>query len=127
MKLWPRPNQFMSKQNDWVYLRHIADSIVRVEDLIARGGRALFDQDFAIQNAVVRELEVIGEAAAQISDDFWAKYQELPKKEMIGMRNRLIHGYAEVDLGRIWDTATSDIPKLKQQIEKILADEGLKE
>ena len=100
---------------------------MRVEDLSARGGRALFDQDFAIQNAVVRELEVIGEAAAQISDDFWAKYQELPKKEMIGMRNRLIHGYAEVDLGRIWDTATSDIPKLKQQIEKILADEGLKE
>jgi uncharacterized protein with HEPN domain len=115
----------MSKQNNRVYLRHIADSIARVEELVARGGRVLFDQDFAIQNAVVRELEVIGEAAAQIGDDFWAKYPELPKKEMIGMRHRLIHGYAEVDLGRVWDTATSDIPKLKQQVEKIMTDEGV--
>lgn len=113
----------MSKHSSLVYLKHIADAIGKLEELVARGGRELFDKDFAIQDAVIRELEVIGEAAAQISDEFWTKYPMLPKKEMIGMRHRLIHGYATVDLGRVWETATADIPSLRDQVNKILADE----
>lgn len=97
----PKPNLSMSKHSDLVYLKHIADAVGRLEELAARGGRELFDKDFAIQDAVIRELEVIG------------------------MRHRLIHGYATVDLNRIWDTVTTDIPGLKDQVNKILADEDL--
>jgi uncharacterized protein with HEPN domain len=68
----------------------------------------------------VRLLEIIGEAARGMSDEFRAQYPELPWKKMVGMRDRLIHGYYDVDIDVVWKTATEDLPGLVAELEQIL-------
>jgi uncharacterized protein with HEPN domain len=72
-----------------------------------------------INAAVVREFEILGEAAKQISEEFKSKNAGIPWREMIGMRNKLIHDYMEVDLQLTYDTANKDIPLLLEQLEKL--------
>lgn len=69
--------------------------------------------------AVVRELEIIGEAAVQISDEIKKEYN-LPWREMIGMRNRLIHGYFDIDRDIVWETIFNELPRLIAELEKII-------
>lgn len=109
----------MPKHSDSTYLKHITDAISKIEILVNRGGRELFDEDFTIQDSIIRQFEIIGEAARHIGDEFWNSHSTIPKKEMIGMRDWLIHGYSEVELDKVWETATLDIPKLKQALEQI--------
>lgn len=111
----------MSKHNDLTYLKHVLDSIVSIEEFISRGGRELFDKDKAIQNAIIRELEVIGEATRNITYEFREKHSSIPWKLITGMRDKLIHDYAGVDLEKVWEAATIDIPKLKRQVLEILS------
>jgi uncharacterized protein with HEPN domain len=73
-----------------------------------------------LELALIRLVEVIGEAAARVSEAGQAKYPEIPWREVIGMRNRLIHGYDSVDLSVLWDTVELDLPPLIAQLEKIL-------
>jgi uncharacterized protein with HEPN domain len=75
------------------------------------------------QNAVIRPLEIIGEAARKISDDTKSKYPQIPWWEMIGMRNRLIHEYLDVDLSTVWDTIQDDLPDLVLVIEPLIPPE----
>lgn len=112
----------MPKHNDQVYLKHILDAAEKVSQLVNRGGRNLYDDDFAIADAIVRELLVIGEAAKNISPEFKAQHVEIPWKEIMGMRDWLVHGYAEVDWDKVWNTAMSDIPELKVQLMALLLD-----
>ncbi len=72
------------------------------------------------QDAMIRSLEVIGEAANRLSEKFRAENPEFPVYEMTGIRNILIHNYAIVDLRIVWDTAVRDVPVLYQQISEIL-------
>jgi len=73
-----------------------------------------------VQSAVVRQIEVIGEAAKNISRDIRAHHPEVPWKEITAMRNILIHEYFQVDLSILWKSATEDIPNLKSQIQRII-------
>ena len=75
------------------------------------------------QNAVIRPLEIIGEAARKISAETKSKYPQIPWGEMIGMRNRLIHEYLDVDLSTVWDTIQSDLPDLILVIEPLVPPE----
>ncbi|MBM3299135.1 MAG: DUF86 domain-containing protein [Deltaproteobacteria bacterium] len=75
------------------------------------------------QDAVVRELEVIGEAAKKISDQTKAKIPAVPWSKVSGMRDRLIHEYFRVDLDQVWDTARKDLPELIAQIEPLVPPE----
>ncbi len=68
--------------------------------------------------ALVRLLEVIGEAARGISPEFREKHAKIPWKQMMGMRNRLIHGYYDINLDIVWETITKDLPPLIAQLEK---------
>ena len=70
--------------------------------------------------ALIRLVEVIGEAAAKISNDEYDKYSSIPWSQVIGMRNRLIHGYEEVDLNILWDTIEIDLPMLVEELKNIL-------
>ena len=72
--------------------------------------------------AVVRALEIIGEAARSIPDDMQEKYTEVPWRDVIGMRDKLIHGYFGVSLKRVWDTVEGDLPRLRETILKMLAE-----
>ncbi|MBI2008691.1 DUF86 domain-containing protein [Candidatus Amesbacteria bacterium] len=112
----------MEQFNDLTYLRHILQSIGSIEDFLARGGRSLFDHDKAIQNAIIRELEIIGEACRNVSDSFRQKHPGVPWRKIVGARDKLIHDYLGVDLDRVWNMATIYVPELKKQILEILGE-----
>lgn len=78
-----------------------------------------FLENSLIQDGVVRQLEIIGEAAKKLSQEFRNKYPQNPWKDMAGMRDKLIHGYFGVDLDAVWDTVKNDIPNLKEEMRKI--------
>jgi uncharacterized protein with HEPN domain len=83
----------------------LLDMLLAAKDavaFVAGLGEAEFRRSRLHQNAVIRSLEVIGEAAGKISDAFQAGHPEIPWREITGMRHRLIHGYAEIDLGLVW-------------------------
>ena len=74
--------------------------------------------------AVVRALEIIGEAARQIPEQLRQRYPAVPWSETIGMRNKVIHGYFGVDLRVVWDTVLEDLPALRESVVRMLKDEG---
>lgn len=73
-----------------------------------------------LELSLIRLVEVIGEAAAKIKQDDYDKYPAMPWTQVVGMRNRLIHGYDEVDLNILWDTIEIDLPMLVKELKKII-------
>ena len=108
----------MSK-DDHVPIRHILDAAREAVDFTYGRCREDLDNDRQLNLSLVRLLEIIGEAARQISPLFRQKHSDLPWKKMIGMRDRLIHGYFDINLDVVWQTATEDLPVLIAQLEKI--------
>ncbi len=81
--------------------------------------RFQFDKNELVQDAVIRNIEIIGEASTRVSDDFRASHSEIPWREMAGMRDKLIHDYMGVDLDVVWRTIEIDIPELHRLLKKI--------
>jgi uncharacterized protein with HEPN domain len=81
-----------------------------------------FESEFRINYAVVRALEIIGEATKRLPESIRAQYPNIPWKGMAGMRDRIIHGYDLVDMQIVWDVVKIDIPKIKPLIKDILSD-----
>jgi len=106
------------------YLEHIAQAIQRAMRYIEPLDSAeALRRNEQVQDAVVRNIEIIGEAANRIqnaSSGFVASHAELPWAEMRGMRNKMIHEYFDVDWQVIWTTVKEDLPRLKQQIDLLL-------
>jgi len=73
-----------------------------------------------LQDGVIRQLEVMGEAARNLSEDLRNEHPQIPWRQMIGLRNRMIHAYFNVDLQIIWEIVQGDIPDLKQKMKQIL-------
>jgi uncharacterized protein with HEPN domain len=105
-------------KDDTVYLRHILEAIDKIEGYVAGFGYETFSQENKTIDAVVRELEIIGEAASNISDTFKKRHPEIPLQEAVDMRNRLIHEYFGVNLKIVWTTVVEDLPKLKTALEE---------
>jgi uncharacterized protein with HEPN domain len=86
-------------------------------------GRARTDLDTnrMLALSLVKSIEIIGEAAAKVTEETRRKHPSVPWNDIVGMRNRLIHAYYDVDLDRAWDTVSSDLPPLVTVLEKILA------
>jgi uncharacterized protein with HEPN domain len=108
------------KKDDSVFLNHIVDGAKLIGEYLSGASRDGFVANRMVQDAVIRELEVIGEATKNISEDLRSKYPDIPWNKMSGMRDKLIHGYFGVDLDAVWDTATKDIPELAIRIESVL-------
>jgi len=87
---------------------------------VANISRAKFEQEEMVQDAVARTLEIIGEAAGSVSEDFREAHSEIPWHLMIGMRNRIIHEYSRVNWGTIWDTVKNDLPTLVRLLEPLI-------
>jgi len=107
-------------QRDVGYFSDILDSSKLAVKYLGNISYNEFVQNIAIQDAVIRRIEIIGEAANRISDTSRKKYDHLPWIEMKGMRNLLIHEYDEIDLKEVWNTVKNDLPILIKEIEKIL-------
>jgi uncharacterized protein with HEPN domain len=95
----------------------LADIIEAADKIAVRAakGRAAFDGDEDTQIVLVHLIQVIGEAAAGLSDGFIAQHPEVPWRQIIATRNRVVHGYFEVDLDILWDVAMIDVPRLASQ------------
>ena len=106
------------------FVEDILDGMNKAEELLEGVSYSQFEADFRINFAVVRALEIIGEAAKRLPDDLRLRYPDIPWKGMAGMRDRIIHGYDNVDLQIVWDVVKRDIPELKPKIELILMDHG---
>jgi uncharacterized protein with HEPN domain len=102
-----------------VYLAHILERADRIEAYV-RDGEAAFMRDTKTQDAVIRNFEVIGEAAKRVSPEYRAAHSSIPWQLMAGFRDVLIHGYEGVDVGRVWITANRDLPVVRGAILAIL-------
>jgi len=107
-------------KSDLPYLGHIADSIAAIEEYVAAGKDASLDQRM-VQGAVIRNFEIIGEAASRLSGSVRSKPEVLWAK-IIAFRNRLIHGYWSVDLLLVWDVIIQDLPALRTEVIRLLAE-----
>ena len=104
------------------YVEDIADAMEKAEILLKSVTYDQFEADFRINFAVVRALEIVGEATKRLPMTLRDQYPNIPWKQMAGMRDRIIHGYDNVDLEIVWDVVMQDIPRIKPQIEQILKD-----
>jgi uncharacterized protein with HEPN domain len=110
----------MSRRDDRTRLKHMLDHAVEAVDMIKGRTRNDLDLDRRLNLALVRLLEVMGEAANRITKETQIKYPKVKWQEIIGLRNRLIHGYDEVDFNILWDIVKYDLPTLIEEIREIL-------
>lgn len=108
-------------KGDEIYLRHILDAIEKIESYISVGYDT-FASTSHWQDAVIRQLEIIGEATKRLSQDLRSQYRETPWRRIAGLRDVLIHNYMGVDLDAVWEITQKDLPALKQQVQVILRD-----
>lgn len=106
-------------KDDRSYCFHIKDAIERVQ-LYTVDGRAAFLSDRKTQDAVLRNLEIIGEAVKQISPEIKSQYSQTRWREISGMRDKLIHEYFGVNLDIVWEVVGQDLPDLKNTVDSIL-------
>ena len=107
------------------YLAHVLEAIDRIERYTAGMNEATFLQDALVQDAVIRNLEIIGEASRNIEKrhpEFAARHPELPLAFAYQMRNAIAHGYFKVDLEIVWRTVRNDLPTLHRQVEEARRD-----
>jgi uncharacterized protein with HEPN domain len=113
----------MTKRNQTIFLQDILESIKQIEGYVLGITQDAFWLNKEKQDAVIRRVEIIGEAAKNVADDFKKEHQCIPWKDICGMRDILTHDYFGVNLERVWKTIKNDLPPLKKEIEKILETE----
>jgi len=108
------------KRDDQVYLQHILDATARIDEYLGSIDEDAFRRQYLVQDGVIRQLEIIGEATKQLSSDLRNAYPDIPWQDIAGMRDKLIHQYFGVDLGAVWLTTRDDIPILRKEVAEIL-------
>jgi uncharacterized protein with HEPN domain len=106
-----------------VILEDIIEFCSKIERYTRGLKKDVFENKEMVIDAVLRNLELMGEASNRLSDDFKQKYSKIPWKKIIGLRNIVIHAYSNVDLDIIWDIITKSIPETKKAIQQIYKDE----
>ncbi|MDD5651506.1 MAG: DUF86 domain-containing protein [Candidatus Nanoarchaeia archaeon] len=102
-----------------LFIEDIIKSIKNIENFTKGINKEKFLKDELRQSAVIRQLEIIGEAAKNVPDSFREKYPKIPWKEISGFRDILSHAYFGVSIERVWNIIEKDLPTLKKEIEKI--------
>jgi uncharacterized protein with HEPN domain len=108
------------KRDESVYLQHILDAIATIESYLQGVTEEIFSQQSLIQDGVIRQLEIIGEAVKRVSDSSRSQQPQISWQDIAGMRDKLIHDYFGVDIEKVWLTAKSDLPMLREAVEEIL-------
>jgi uncharacterized protein with HEPN domain len=109
----------MSKRDWTLFLQDMLDIIGKIGQYTSGMSFQEFLQDSRTQDAVVRNLEVLGEAARRIPPDIQERYPEIPWAQIVGLRNRLIHGYFLVDYGIVWEIVQNELSPLREKLEQI--------
>ncbi len=105
---------------DELRLRHVLDAADRIADYLNGTDRDGFLSNRMLQDAVIRNLEIIGEACVNLAPELRDAHPEVPWQKASGIRNRLVHGYFDVDLGIVWQTAVDSLPPFAAQVRAIL-------
>ena len=106
-------------KDDGAYLQHIRDAANRILSY-TKAGQASFIADTKTQDAVIRNFEIIGEAAKNLSETTRSKRTDIPWRQITGMRDKLIHGYFGVNLELVWRTVEIEVPRILQAVEELL-------
>lgn len=106
-------------ERDGIFLGHVPEAIAAIESF-TKEGRAEFMAELKTQSAVVRQLEIIGEAVKRLSGDLTAANPDVPWRQIAGTRDRLIHAYFKVDLEAVWAMVLQDLTPLKLAVQRIL-------
>ena len=107
-------------RGDRVYLTYIRESIDLVEQY-TREGQEVFSTDLRTQDAVLRRMETLADAAARLSDDLKARHPQIRWRQVSDFRNVLTHGYTEIRLDQVWQAIVQDLPALKAVVDEELA------
>jgi len=108
------------KKDDNIFLAHILESIELIESFLKGKNRNSFDKSRQLQDAVYHRLEIVGEAANNLSEKFKKENLHVDWSLAIAMRNKLIHEYFGIDKDVVWGTVKKDLPNLKKEIKKLL-------
>ena len=111
-------------ERDAGYLYDMLRGARKIGRFLEGRARSDLDADEMFQDALVRAITVLGEAAGQVSDEIRDRHPEIPWRDITGMRHRLVHDYRDVDLDRVWTTATENVPELVPMLEAIVPDPG---
>lgn len=110
----------MSKRKAHLYLQDILDSIDKIDEYIQEVSFEEFSKNGEKIDAVIRNLEIIGEAANNVPEEITSKYTEIPWEKMVSMRNKVLHEYFGVDEEILWQTITEDLLPLKKQLQGLI-------
>lgn len=111
-------------KDNLVYVDDILTAIRKINKFCKGVGKEDFMKNELLMDGVVRNLEIIGEAASKLTASFREKHKEIEWRKMIGMRNRIIHAYDTVDFGIVWDVVREDLPELKKKLKAIIPDKA---
>lgn len=114
----------MFNKEDLVRLRHMLDAAKEAISFTNDKTRDDLDDDRKLVLSLVKCIEIVGEAATKVTKEAREQYSEIPWGEIITMRHRLIHAYFDIDLDRVWDTITDDLPPLMAQLLKVIESEN---
>jgi uncharacterized protein with HEPN domain len=112
----------MKKSDDLALLGDVLDAIQRVESYVRGVNKQAFLENLMMQDAVMHQIEIIGEASNGISDEFQEKHPNLPWMQMRAIRNKIVHDYRGINLQIIWETVKNDLPSLKEQVRELLGE-----
>ena len=111
-------------QRDLPYLQHMLDAVERIRRYLVGVALEDFEADEVLQDAVIRQLEILGEAASRVDQEYRNSNPQIPWSKVISTRNRLIHGYFSVDMVIVYRTATHHVPQLRSSLEQAVDDLG---
>ena len=108
------------RPDDLVRVRHMLDAAQEAREFARGRQRSDLDEDRQLVLATVKSIEIVGEAAARVSDETQAAHPAIPWAAAVGMRNRLVHAYFDIDHDRVWDTIADDLPPLIAQLSALV-------
>jgi len=112
------------RRDDLIRIRHMLEAGQKAVSFAAGRTKADLDEDDMLAFALMKAIEVMGEAAGKVSSGSKEQFDEIPWPHIVGMRNRLIHGYDDISLDILWKTVTSNLPPLIQALDRIIASES---
>ncbi len=115
------------RKKDAIRIQHMIDACLKTQQFISHKTRTDLDKDEQLSYALVRLIEIIGEAAVKVTPETKERYSSIVWKDIIGTRNRLIHGYDDVNLDIVWQIVSVDIEELVAQLQEILKELNIRQ